>query len=175
MNHITIESLEALASQIESDDALEHARLLRLCRAMIRILAARQPELFERRATSITDEAGHYDTSFPPKVELHFDGARRLLEIRDNDTDEIPTSAGFYYSWRRATTDVGCYVGRDGFFYGCEETGTGRLGQFAAHPGNCGREIGLDWVQIEPTVDDLRETEPVLRAALAAYLQAGAA
>jgi len=170
---ITIEQLEALASQIERDDSLEHARLLRLCRSMLRILAARQPEIFVRRATSITDVAGHWDNSFPPKAEYHFDGgSRRLFTIRPNETEDVPTEGGFYHTWRRQTSEQGCYVGRDGHFYGCEETGTGAVGQYAAHPGDENRDITLAWVQIVPTLDDLRETEPMLRGALAAFLAA---
>jgi hypothetical protein len=172
LNAITLEQLEGLALQIEADDAAEHARLMRLCRAMVRILAARQPELFVRRATSITDEAGHYDNSYPPKPEFHRAGGPRLFKIRGNDTDDVPTSGGFYYSWKRETAELGCYVGRDGVFRGCDESGTGRLGQFAAHPGDCEREIEIDWPVIEPTLDDLRDAEPKLREALAAYLAA---
>jgi hypothetical protein len=172
---ITIEQLEALAHQIANDDESEHARLLRLCRAMVRILAARQAELFVVHATSITDETGHWDNSYPPKRERHYGhGAPRLIEVRDNTTDELPTSGGFYYDWRLETNELGCWIDRDGDFFGCDESGTGSVGQFAAHPGDCNRDITLEWVSIEPSLADLREAEPILRAALAEFLGAAA-
>lgn len=166
---ITIEQLEALANQVANDDESEHARLLRLCRAMLRILGARQPEAFERTCTEITDEAGHWDNSYPPKPERHGRGPR-VICIFAHQTDDVPTSSGFYHSWRRQTDCVGCYAGRDGNFYGCRETGTGAVGQYAAHPGTHARAIELDWHVITPDLQDLREAEPILRAALAKFL-----
>lgn len=174
LNTITIEQLEALASQVENDDETEQARLLRLCRAMVRILAARQPEAFERGTTSITDESGHWDNSFPPKAERHRTGPR-IIVIRGNDTAEIPTSTGFYYDFVVEPTELGCYVGRDGTFYGVEERGTAHFGQYAAHPGNCNRDITREWIRIDPTLDDLRAAEPILRAALAEFIGTAAA
>lgn len=170
---ITIEQLEALAHEIANDDESEHARLLRLCNAMLRILGRRQPELFLRTCTEITDESGHFDNSFPPKEERHGRGPS-VLRIFARDVDEVPTSGGFYHSWRLETTSVGCYAGRDGQWYGCRATGTGAVGQYAAHPGDCNRAIELDWHVITPDLQDLREAEPILRAALAQWL-AGAA
>lgn len=175
LSTITIEQLESLAAQVESDEVAECARLLRFCRAMTRILAARQPDEFTWRCTSITDEAGHWDNSYPPKEETHGRSPARLLRVRKYDFDQVPTSGGFYHSYRCEPTDVGCYVARDGSFWGCRYSGTGEFGSYAAHPGDCNREIELDWHRVEPTLDDLRAAEPVLRAALATYLQPEAA
>lgn len=171
---ITIEQLEALAQQIADNDEAEAERLLRLCRAMTRILAARQPELFESRCTSITDEAGHYDNSYPPKPETH-GRSLPLFRVRKYETEDVPTSGGFYHDYREQTLDEGCYISRDGAFFGCDRSGTASVGRYAAHPGDCNRAITLDWHPIEPTLDDLREAEPALRAALATYLQGEAA
>lgn len=171
MMSITIEQLEELAARVENDNATERERLLRLCKAMIRILAARQPGAFQRRASSITDEAGHWDNSYPPKAVLHYDhSVPRMIVVRDYDCEDVPTSGGFYHSWRRQTTDLGCYVSKSGTFYGCNATGTGCIGQYAAHPGDCDRDIMLDWSHIEPTVDDLRQAADKLRETLAQFL-----
>jgi hypothetical protein len=173
---ITIEQLEALATQIENDNDTEHARLSRLCRAMVRILAARQPELFTRHATSVTDEAGHWDNSYPPNSERHYGrGAPRLLMIRDNETSDVPTSSGYYHDWRRQTDELGLWIARDGTWYGCDETGTGAVGPYAAHPGDCQRDITLDWIEVTPTLADLRQAEPILRAKLGEFLAGEAA
>jgi hypothetical protein len=143
---------------------------------MTRILAARQPHVFERKPSSITDVAGHFDNSYPPKAEKHFEHAvPRMLCVRAYDTDDVPTSGGFYHSWRRETTDLGCYVSKAGTWYGCNATGTGRLGQYAAHPGDCDRDITLDWSRIDPTLEDLREAAAVLRAAMAEFITGSAA
>jgi hypothetical protein len=172
---ITIESLEQLASQIENDNAAEHARLQRLCRAMVRILAGRQPDLFERFATSMTDEAGHCDNSYPPSVALHYGtSAPHLIELLDNETSDVPTSRGYYHTWCRQTDDLGLFVGRDGTWYGCDEHGTGAVGQYAAHPGDRDRDILINWVRIEPTLEQLRIAEPYLRRLLAQFLEAAA-
>ena len=173
---ITIEQLEALAAQLEADDNTERERLLRLCRAMARILAARQPEAFRRYPSEITDEAGHWDNSYPPKAELHYSRSTpRLIRVRKYTTEDVPTSTGFYHDYREQTTELGCYVGRDGSFWGCDRSGTAHFGQYAAHPGECNREIELDWQPIEPTLDDLREAEPILREAMAEFLNPQAA
>lgn len=172
---ITIEQLEALASQIENDNETEKERLTRLCRAMIRILAVRQPELFLRHATSATDEEGRSDDSFPPSIQYHFDGAPRLIKVRSETTSDKPTSSGFYHDYQIYTNDRGCYVGRDGGFYGCNEHGTAHFGAFAAHPGTCSRDITRDFEPLDPTLDDLREAEAHLRECMAAFLSEVAA
>jgi len=173
---ITIEQLEALAAQAENDNAAEYGRLLRLCRVMVRILAARQPAVFLSRASSITDESGHFDNSYPPKAEHHYEHAvPRMIQVRAYESEDVPTSGGFYYSWRRQTSDLGCYISKGGTFYGCNATGTGRLGRYAAHPGDCDRDITLDWSRIEPTLDDLREAVETLRGKMAEFLGGAAA
>ena len=173
---LTIEQLEDLAAQAENDNAAEHARLTRLCKAMARILAVRQPEVYKRFATSITDASGHWDNSYPPKPEYHFGhGAPRLIKVEGHDTSDVPTETGFYYAWRRQTDDLGCYVARDGSFMGCDETGTGAVGQYAAHPGDHRREIERDWQRIEPTLEQLRAAEETLREKMAEFLSGAAA
>lgn len=168
---LTIEQLEDLASQVENDNAAESARLTRMCRAMARILAARQPEAFARRPTSCTDEAGHYDGSYPPKAEYHYShGAPRLIRVLARETTDVPTSSGYYHTWRRQTDDLGCYVARDGSFWGCDETGTGAVGQYAAYPGDRDRDIELDWVRIEPSLEQLRAAEERLREKMGEFL-----
>jgi len=123
-----------------------------------------------RSTTSVTDEAGHWDNSFPPKPEYHFAGGIRALEIFENRTDDVPTSGGFYHSWRRETICRGCYLARDGFFYGADETGTGAVGQYAAHPGDHNLDITIEWIRIEPDLEDLQEAVSKLRAELAKFL-----
>lgn len=173
---LTIEQLEALAAQAENDNDAEQARLTRLCKAMARILAARQPEAFQPCATSITDEAGHWDNSYPPKAEYHcHHGAPRLLKARRYDFEDVPTEGGYYHAWRRQTTNRGCYVAPDGALWGCDASGTGRVGQYAAYPGDCERAITLDWERIEPTLEDLREAEQALREKMAEFLNGEAA
>src|SRR5262245_50501930 len=163
---ITIEQLETLAAQYAETDAAEHARLLRLCGAMGRILALRQPGVWKRSCTSITDEAGHFDNSYPPKAERHGRGPQ-VIVVRARDTEDVPTESGFYHAWRRQTTDGGCYLGRDGHWYQSEESGTGSVGQYAAHPGDCDRDITIQWDRTNPTLEDLREAEPCLRGLMA--------
>lgn len=173
---ITIEQLESLAAQTENDNAAEHARLTRLCRAMARILAARQPEAFRRWATSCTDEAGHWDGSYPPKAAWHYGhGAPSLIKVTAHETTDVPTEGGYYHAWRRQTDELGCYVGRDGSFHGCDETGTGTVGQYAAHPGDCQRDIERDWQRIEPTLTQLQAAEERLRALMAEFISGLAA
>jgi hypothetical protein len=177
MNTITIEDLERLASELEANETAQRERLLRLICAEARILAAREPHLFERMPTEYGDEAGHWDNSFPPKKEYRCRTGPRLLEVRDNTTDDVATSSGFYYSWKRVTTDLGLYVARDGSIYGADETGTGRLGQFAARPGDCDVECTIEWSQRDRndlTLDELREVESHLRALAFPLSQAAA-
>jgi hypothetical protein len=171
---ITIEQLEELAAKIEQTDAEEQTRLLRLCNAMGKILARRQPDVWKGTSTSITDEAGHFDNSYPPSEERHGRGPS-VVRVRGRETEDVPTETGFYHTWRRQTTDGGCYLGRNGFWYSSDESGTGRVGQYAAHPGDRDRDITIEWERMTPTLEDLQEAEPVLRALLAQFLSASTA
>ena len=164
MNTITIESLEALATELEQTAELQTTKLKRLIAAYARILWQREPEHFKRRDTEHGDEAGHWDSSYPPKQVYRARTGPRLVLVDELTTDDVPTSGGFYYSWRRVTTDGGVYVDRMGQIYECEETGTGRLGQFAAHPGDCDVECTLDWSRnSKPTLDQLALAEQKMR------------
>lgn len=164
---ITIEQVEALASQLEASEQEQRDKALRLIRAYARILGAREPERFTRRPTECRDEAGHWDSSFPPKAEYYALSGPCLLTLRKRDYQDVPTSGGFYHEWKRVTHDPGIYVQRDGTIYGCDEHGTGAVGQYAAHPGDCEREIVLRWsrrpVSEIPTAQ-LLEAEAELRA-----------
>lgn len=154
---ITIETLELLATEIEADETAQRSRLARLCAAYVRILAAREPATFTRPATHYGDEAGHYDTSFPPDLEYSEHTGPRSILIVDSETDDVATSSGFYYSWRRVTTCGALTIGIDGKWYRSDETGTGRLGQFAAHPGHCDVDVTLEWSR--ESIDDVTTEE----------------
>jgi hypothetical protein len=166
---LTIEALEQLSREVEATDAAEHTRLLRFCGAMGKILAHRQPDVWKATCTSITDVAGHFDNSYPPKAERHGRGPSVVI-VRARVIEDVPTEGGFHYAWRRQTTDGGCYLGHDGAWYRADESGTGRVGPFAAYPGDCDRDITVEWVETTPTLEDLRQAEPALRDLMAAYL-----
>lgn len=164
MNTITIEALEQLATELEATEADQRAKLDRLIRSYARILAVREPHLFVAKATERGDEAGHWDSSFPPKQELRAKTGPRLLKIEGWDTEDVATSGGYYYSWRRVTTDGGVYVSKMGELYEDDETGTGKLGQFAAHPGDCDVECTIEWSRKhDVSLDQLRAAEEHLR------------
>lgn len=65
------------------------------------------------------------------------------------------------------TVDVGLYVDRSGRIYGANETGTGRVGQFAAYPGDCDVDCSISWAPRdldELSTEELSEVEQKLRA-----------
>lgn len=164
---ITVEQVEALASQLEASEQEQRQKALRLIRAYARILSAREPERFTRRPTECRDEAGHWDSSFPPGEEYYACSGPRLLTLRKRDYQDVPTSGGFYHAWKRVTTDPGIYIARNGTIYGCDEHGTGRVGGYAAYPGDCQREIELAWSVRDPSeipTAQLLEAEAELRA-----------
>lgn len=166
-NEITVEAIEALAARLEADEATTRAKLLRLIKAEARILALREPGEFRRHALEYADEDGHYDSSFPPKQVYRDKTGPSLFEVDRFDYEENATTSGFYYAWEAATTDAGIYVDRKGTIYGAEITGTGRLGQFAAHPGNCGVLLAIEWSPRDlddVTTEALRTVEAVMRA-----------
>lgn len=175
MNTITIESLEQLATELEATEAAQRAKLDRMIRAHARILAVREPHLFERKATERGDEAGHYDNSYPPKQVFRARTGPRLLRVAGYDYEDVATSGGYYYEWRRVTTDGGVYVSKMGELYEADETGTGRLGQFAAHPGDCNVECEIEWShKRDVSLDQLVAAESHLRALAFPLSQAAA-
>jgi hypothetical protein len=167
MENITIESLETLATELEKDQAAQRARLIRMIRAEARILAAREPDKFPRRATEYADEDGHYDNSYPPKQVYRARTGPRLVILDSCDYEDNATEGGFYHAWERVTLDPGIYVSRDGRIYGCEMTGTGRVGQFAAHPGDCDVDVTLEYSlrdEDEIPLEQLASAEETLRS-----------
>lgn len=161
---ITLEDVEALASALEADEATERAKLERLIRAEARIIAVREPEQFAARPMEYADEDGHWDNSYPPGQVYRAHTGPRLLAVRDCETTDVATTPGYYHEWRRVTEYPGLYVDRDGRIWGCDESGTGRVGSFAAHPGNCDVNVAVAWERrSDVTVEELREVERHLR------------
>lgn len=165
---ITIEQLETLATELETDVEAQRSRLSRLCRAYVRIIAAREPDAFEARATRHGDEAGHYDSSYPPKqVYSELTGpACILLASRETEDVRDEGSSGYYYHWHRVTTYGGLYVDMHGRWIRGDETGTGRVGPFAAHPGDCGVDCTIEWSRVgddDVTLAELVAAERTLR------------
>lgn len=172
---ITIESLETLATELEHDAEQQTARLKRLITAYARIVWQREPHLFARKATERGDEAGHFDNSFPPAQKFRAKTGPRLVRVEAWETEDVATSGGYYYSWKRVTTDGGVYVDRMGQIYEANETGTGRLGQFAAHPGNCDVECEIEWSRNDNvTLAQLTAAEAHMRALAFPLSQAAA-
>lgn len=166
MNTITIESLQQLATELENNAAAQRSRLADLCATYVRLLAAAKPKLFNAMATCETDEAGSWDTSYPPKVTYTAHNGPRLLQIADTETQNVPTSSGFYYSWKRVTSYGGLWIDAGGHWYRCQESGTGRFGQFAAHPGDCDVRVALSWRVVaisDLELDELTLAEATLR------------
>ena len=163
---ITFEALEELATQLEADVEKQRQKLLRLCRGYHRILALRERQLFERKACHFGDEAGHYDSSFPPRLVYSERNGPRALRLAPRKTEDIPTSGGYYYSWRRVTTYGGLCISLHGEWLRSEETGTGELGQFAAYPGDCKVDCTIAWGQVgddDVELDELTLAEEKLR------------
>ena len=157
---ITIEQLEELANQIETEEQEERTRLRRLIRAYARIIAIREPDQFKRRALEHSDEDGHWDNSYPPKIKYKDKNGPALISVRYGDYDQVATEGGFYHTWRAVDSDPGVYVGRDGAIWGRSHEGEGNFGQFAAYPGECGVCVKLEWdtrSDSETPLDDLRE------------------
>lgn len=164
---ITIEQVEALAATLLAEDCATRSRLVRLIVAEARIVALREPERLTRRATHHGDEAGHWDSSYPPAQRYTERTGPCSIKCWDAVTDDVPTESGFYYSWRRVTTEYGLAVDAEGRLWRSEETGTGRVGSFAAHPGDCDVDCTIRWWVVSPSdvsVRDLRLVEAELRA-----------
>lgn len=145
MTEITIESLEALVEQIAGEQKEQREKQLRMIAACARIVALQAPKKFSRQACRRQDEEGHFDNSFPPSIDLVDFSGPRLYCVYEHSTEDVATSTGFYHSWKRVTKDQGLYVSRSGVIYGCEETGTGRRGQYAAYPGDCDVDCDLSY------------------------------
>lgn len=166
---ITIENLEALASRLEATDKEQRAKLLRLIAAYARIIKAREPRQFRRRALEWSDEDGHWDNSYPPTIKYKDFRGPALIKVRHFASDEAATSDGYYHDYRVYTTDPGLYVDAAGHIYGCDIQGTGSVGSYAAHPGACNVRCELGW-DIRPmddadevTLTELAEAEQHLR------------
>jgi hypothetical protein len=164
---ITLVEIEQIATALETESQEQRARLERLCAAYIRILAVRESTIFEQRETVLADEDGHWDSSFPPGQDYKDYTGPALIQLAGRTTSDVATSGGFYYSWRRTTEYGGLYIGRDGQWWRSDETGTGRIGQYAAHPGNCDVDCEIDWSRVdadEVTTAELVDAESTLRA-----------
>lgn len=162
---LTIEDLEALATALEADAKSERDKLQRLVRAYARILSAREPGAFRAVALEYADEDGHWDSSYPPEQVYRDRNGPRLLEVAEHDWETVATSGGYYHQWEARPGRPGIYVARDGSLWGCEARGHGRLGQYAAHPGDCDVLITLDWsLRREVELEELRQAEAALRA-----------
>jgi hypothetical protein len=163
---VTIESLEALAAEIEAGETQERAKLRRLIAAYARIVAGRDPGQFKRMPLEYSDEDGHWDNSYPPEQRYKQHTGPRLIEVETEETAHIATSRGFYHDYRVVTESKGLYVRCDGALLGCEVTGTGSLGQYAAHPGDCAVMCELDWQELEAdeiSAGSLRRAERHMR------------
>lgn len=167
---LTIEALEALATELEADRDAKRARLLKLISLHARILAVKAPGLFRREATEYGDEAGHWDNSYPPEVEYRCFRGPSTITVVDHNYQKIATSSGFCYDWRAETSEPGLSVDKRGRIYSCEYSGTGRVGQYAAHPGNCDVSVSLEWSERAPeslSIEELTTVERVLRGHVA--------
>jgi len=163
---ITLESLETLADEITAEATAAKAKLARLMRAYARILAAREPNKFTRRATIYADEDGACDNSFPPQQEYKRRTGPLSIRLVGFGMDNRATSGGFYHDVEVFTIDPGLYITRDGELIGAEITGTGRFGQFPAHPGYCGFDCEIEYGAIDPDdldLDRLAGAETTLR------------
>lgn len=99
---ITIETLESIATEFVASAIEQRGRLVRFCVAYARMLGARQPELFKRRATAcVSGTDGH--GSYPPSEEYQDCTGPATIKLAEWDTAEVATSPGFYHTFRRTT------------------------------------------------------------------------
>lgn len=163
---ITIEALEALAVEFTAEVDNKRARLARLCVAYARIIAAREPQHYRVQPCHQGDEPGYWDSSYPPKQVYSDHTGPRSLEIASEQTEDIATSGGAYYEWRRVTSVPGLYIAPDGSWYRSYQEGTGQVGSFAAHPGHCSVDCEIEYVETgweSLTQDELVAAEEQLR------------
>jgi len=157
MSVITLEQVEVLAATLEAEQAGKRERLLRLIRAEARIVAVREPEQFKARALEYGDEDGHYDNSYPPDMRYANKNGPKLIRVAQPEWDAVATEGGFYHEWKAVSSTKGLYVDTKGHLWGCTYSGTGSFGQFAAHPGNCGVALSLEWDTLD--VDDVSDAD----------------
>jgi hypothetical protein len=158
---ITLAALEAIADEIVGEESQKREHLATMIRHYARILAVREPERFTRRATELSDEDGHYDNSYPPKLEWKDRSGPVSMRIVPGTYEQVATEGGFYHSWRAATSDSGLYITPTGEMIGATFEGEGRYGQFAAHPGDCSVMITVEWDRLD--IDDV-PTERLVEA-----------
>jgi hypothetical protein len=164
---ITIADVEALADQLETDEAARRATSLRLLRACARIVAIRTPETFSREPVEYADVAGHSDNSFPSGQEYRDYSGPSVLEIATPTWNELATESGYYYRWRAVTCERGLFVGRDGSLWGVDVSGTGSFAPFAATPGDRDVEISLSFHRLDladVSTDEILLAEKALRS-----------
>lgn len=164
---LTIDELEAIATQCTAEADAERERLARLIKIYARIIAARVPGKFRRGPLERSGDDGHYYSSFPPVILYKDFRGPRLIRIVEHEVSDISTSGGFYHEFRRVTEDPGLYISPEGAPYGADETGTGRVGQFAARPGYCEVMCAIEYRELAPDdvpLDRLQEAERKLRA-----------
>jgi hypothetical protein len=162
MSTITIADIEALATQLEADEATKRAHLLRMIAGEARIVAVREPSAYKRRACAIID-ADETSGSYPPAEEFADRTGPALVRVHGGDWSAVRTSGGYYHSWRATTSSPGLYVDRKGTIWGASYTGTGHYGQFAAHPGNHNVEIEIVWDRLDQDDLTLAQLEAVER------------
>jgi hypothetical protein len=162
-----IYELEALANRVCEETQTAAEKLARMIRAYARIIYAKNPGKFKRRAAAWADEDGHWDNSYPPKIEYKERTGPLSITIIDSDRDSKATSDGFYHDIEYFTTDPGLYVCPDGSFIGATLKGTGSFGQFAAHPGEFNVQCVIEYTEIDLgdiPLDRLAKAEKELRA-----------
>jgi hypothetical protein len=163
---LTIQDLEELAAQIAGETSDRRQKLLRMIRAYCKIINAREPDKFSRRACHFGDEAGNCDGSYPPK-QVYSDRSGPLgITIISFSSEDVPNSGGFYHDYHTVSTDSGLYVSPKGELFGGSMTGTGSFGQFPAHPGDCNVDCCIEWSDLDPEevpLDLLEKAEKELR------------
>lgn len=169
LTDLTPAALNALADRLDAEAAEVRARKLELIRSYLRVLARVAKAAFKRlycAERSVSDGNG----SYPPSVVPHDRTGPRVITIRDAEYSRIPESAGFYYTWKAGTEDGGLHVDASGTFYRGACRGSGRFGQFPAHPGDT--DVVVDWTwrvvsTSELDDDEIAEVELELRGRLA--------
>src|SRR6266404_5360910 len=115
---LTIQDLEELANQIANENQSRRDKLTRMIRAYCKIIHAREPGKFTRRACHFSDEVGNCDGSYPPDQEYSDRTGPRSIEIINLSSEDVPTESGFYYSYRTVPSDPGLYVTPTGALLG---------------------------------------------------------
>ena len=157
---LTLDTLEELANGIVADGEARRERLRRMIHHYCRIIAAKEPERFRQRALRYGDEDGHWDNSYPPSMRYADHNGIRSIKIEGGDWTEVATESGFYYHWEAVTSNRGIYADRHGDLYGADYSGVGAVGQYAAHPGNCGVDIRIEYDRLDD--DEISTTRLVL-------------